>query len=62
MFSQVALKNHLPRHHLRGGDVTTIVDYHHGRPGQESGYSLEVFNALGETLAVTPSPNPKSSR
>ena len=52
MFSRVALKTHLPRHGLRRGDVATIVDYHRGRPDQEPGYSLEVFNALGETIAV----------
>ena len=32
--------------------MATIVDAHPGRPGQEPGYSLEVFNALGETLAL----------
>ena len=52
MFSKVALKANLPRHRLRRGDVATIVDYHRGRPDQEPGYSLEVFNALGETIAV----------
>jgi len=52
MFSRVALKANLPRHRLRRGDVATIVDYHRGQPGQEPGYSLEVFNALGETIAV----------
>jgi len=52
MFSRVALKTSLPRHPLRRGDVATIVDYHRGRPGQEPGYTLEVFNALGETIAV----------
>jgi len=52
MFSRVALKVNLPRHRLRRGDVATIVDYHRGRTGQEPGYTLEVFNALGETIAV----------
>ena len=52
MFSRVALKASLPRHRLRRGDVATIVDYHRGRPGQEPGYTLEVFTALGETIAV----------
>ena len=52
MFSRVALKTSLPRHRLRRGDIATIVDYHRGRPAQEPGYTLEVFNALGETIAV----------
>ena len=52
LFSRVALKTHLPEHRLRSGDVATVVEYHPGRPGQEPGYSLEVFNAVGETVAV----------
>jgi hypothetical protein len=52
MFSRVALKTDVPEHDLRRGDVATIVEYHQGRPGQEPGYSLEVFNAVGETVAV----------
>ena len=52
MFSRVALKTDVPENGLRRGDVATIVEYHQGRPGQEPGYSLEVFNAVGETVAV----------
>lgn len=52
LFTRVALKNDLPAQRLRRGDVATIVERHGGRPGQERGYSLEVFNAVGETLAV----------
>jgi len=28
------------------------VEAHAGRPESETGYSLEIFNAVGETLAV----------
>lgn len=52
MFSRVALKTDVSENGLRRGDVATIVEYHQGRPGQEPGYSLEVFNAVGETVAV----------
>ena len=52
LFTKVALKVDLAAHKLRRGDVATVVEAHPGRPGQEPGYSLEVFNALGETLAV----------
>lgn len=52
LFSRVALKTDLPAHGLRSGDVATVVEYHPARPGQEPGYSLEVFNAVGETVAV----------
>ena len=52
LFTKVALKVDLPSHRLRRGDVATIVEAHAGRNAQEPGYSLEVFNALGETLTV----------
>jgi hypothetical protein len=52
MFSRVALKTDVPENGLRRGDVATIVEHHQGRPGQEPGYSLEVFNAVGESVAV----------
>jgi hypothetical protein len=52
LFTRVALKADLPEHGLRRGDVATVVESHSGRRGQEPGYSLEVFNAVGETVAV----------
>jgi hypothetical protein len=52
LFIRVALTEDLPDKHLRRGDVATIVESHPGRPGQEPGYSLEVFNAVGDTVAV----------
>ena len=52
MFSRVVLKTDVPEHGLRRGDLATIVEFHPGVPGQEPGYSLEVFNAVGDTVAV----------
>jgi hypothetical protein len=52
MFSRVVLKTDVPENGLRRGDLATIVDFHPGVPGQEPGYSLEVFNAVGDTVAV----------
>ena len=52
MFSRVVLKTDISEHGLRRGDLATIVDFHPGVPGQEPGYSLEVFNAVGDTVAV----------
>ena len=51
LFEQVTLTRDIPDKNLKEGDVATIVDHHPG-PGGEDGYSLEVFNALGETIAV----------
>ena len=36
---------------LKKGDVATVVDHHPVSNGEE-GYSLELFNALGDTIAV----------
>ena len=32
--------------------MATIVEYYEGSSGQEPGYELEVFNAVGDTFAV----------
>ena len=52
LYSRVSLKANVPKHRLRRGDVATVVEYHPGRADQEPGYTLEVFNALGETVDV----------
>lgn len=51
LFSRVALREDFPNHKLKRGDVATVVEHHPVRTG-EDGYSLEVFNAIGETIAV----------
>lgn len=51
LFTRVALKENMPQYNLCEGDVATIVEYHPVKNG-EDGYSLEVFNAIGETIAV----------
>jgi hypothetical protein len=51
LFQRVALAQDLPEENLKCGDVATIVEYHLMLTG-EDGYSLEIFNALGETIAV----------
>lgn len=50
LFKRVALSEDLPQYNLRRGDVATVVDYHSAP--DEDGYSLEVFNAVGDTIAV----------
>ncbi|MDI6793315.1 MAG: DUF4926 domain-containing protein [bacterium] len=52
LFTRVVLREDLPEYQLYRGDVATIVDQHEGGEGEETGYSLEVFNAVGETIAV----------
>ncbi|MEA3443395.1 MAG: DUF4926 domain-containing protein [Bacteroidota bacterium] len=51
LFKEVTLLRDIPEKKLKKGDVATIVE-HHPSNISEDGYSLEVFNALGETIAV----------
>ena len=55
LYIDVALTCDLPEHRLRRGDIVKLVDHHVARDGTE-GYSIEVFNAVGETIAVTSVP------
>lgn len=52
LFQQVALSKDIPEKRLRRGDLATVVDHHPARDG-EPGYSIEVFNAVGDTIVVT---------
>src|SRR5207244_99364 len=49
LYSRVALAEDFPPENLRRGDIATIVEYYEGAAGQEPGYELEVFNAVGDT-------------
>ena len=52
LFTRVSWAKDFPEQSLHRGDLATIVAIHGGGPPQETGYSLEVFNAVGETIAV----------
>jgi hypothetical protein len=58
LFSEVALARDLPDQGLCRGDVTTVVEKLPATKasGGEEGYVLEVFNAVGETVAVVTVP------
>ncbi len=51
LFGEVILRQDIPKKGLKQGDVATVVERHE-TPGAEDGYSLEVFNAVGDTIAV----------
>jgi hypothetical protein len=57
LYTDAALARDIPEHALRRGDMVKIVD-HRRSPNGEDGYSIEVFNALGDTIAVTAAPEP----
>lgn len=52
LYQEVALTRDLPEHRLRTGDIATLVDLVSHPGGGEEGGVLEVFNAVGESLAV----------
>ena len=55
LYTDVAPARDLPELRLRRGDLVKLVD-HHLAPDGEEGYSIEVFNAVGETIAVSSVP------
>lgn len=54
LYQRVALTRDLPEHNLYKGDVAVVVEHLPATDASngEEGYVLEVFNAVGETIAV----------
>ncbi|WP_026098247.1 DUF4926 domain-containing protein [Kamptonema formosum] len=55
LYSDVILLCDLPEEGLFAGDVGTVVEQHHVE-GLETGYSVEFFDMLGNTVAVVTLP------
>lgn len=52
LYQYVALSRDVPEHQLKQGDVALLIDYiAHPNDGEE-GCVLEVFNAVGDSIAV----------
>jgi hypothetical protein len=56
LFTEVALRRDLPDKRLRAGDVGTVVEFLPHPSGGPRGVMLEIFNAVGESLAVVTIP------
>jgi Domain of unknown function (DUF4926) len=54
LYQRVALTRDHPQHNLREGDVAVVVEHLPRTPETkgEDGHALEVYNAVGETIAV----------
>lgn len=52
LYKEVALTLDLPEHQLKAGDIATLVDLVPHPTSEEDGCVLEVFNAVGESIAV----------
>lgn len=51
LYSDVILLCNLPEEELYAGDIGTVVEQHQVE-GLETGYSVEFFDLLGNTVAV----------
>ena len=55
LYTDAVLRCDVPEHRLKRGDIVKLVDRHVAPDGTD-GYSIEVFNAVGDTIAVTAVP------
>jgi hypothetical protein len=56
LYQRVALRRDLDEHRLKAGDVAVLIDRVPHPSGGEGGVVLEVFNALGASIAVVTAP------
>jgi hypothetical protein len=56
LYTQVVLKRDIPEANLQWGDIATYIDLVEHPLAGEAGAVLEVFNALGESIAVVTVP------
>jgi len=52
LYAEVTLTRDVPAHNLQRGDIATVIDYVPHSEGGEEGCILEVFNVLGDSIAV----------
>jgi hypothetical protein len=56
LYQEVSLTRDIPGTSLKAGDVAMLIDRVTHPAGGEDGAILEVFNAVGETIAVVTVP------
>lgn len=56
LYQEIALNRDFPEYNLHQGDVATLIDYVPHPANGEEGAILEVFNALGTSIAVVTVP------
>jgi hypothetical protein len=52
LYQEVALTRDLPEYGLRAGDIAVLVDFVPHPSNGEEGCVLEIFNAIGESIAT----------
>lgn len=55
LYKDAVLTCDVPEYRLKRGDIVKLVDRHVAPDGTE-GYSIEVFNAIGDTIVITAVP------
>jgi hypothetical protein len=55
LYTEVILVRDVPEERVRAGDVGVVVERHE-IAGRETGYSVEFFNMVGNTVAVATVP------
>ena len=56
LYSEVALTQNIAEYNLKIGDIATLLDFIPHPQGGEEGCVLEIFNAVGESIAVVTVP------
>lgn len=56
LYEEVALTRNMPEENLKQDDVAVVVEYVPHPAGGEEGAILEIFNAVGESVAVASVP------
>jgi hypothetical protein len=56
LYQEIALNRGFPENNLYRGDIATLIDYVPHPTESEEGAVLEIFNALGESVAVVTVP------
>ncbi len=56
LYQRVILKRDIPKENLKAGDLAWLTDYVAHPGGGEEGAVLEVFNILGDSIAVVTVP------
>ncbi len=52
LYQEISLTRNLPKYQLKACDIATLIDFVPHPTGGEDGCILEVFNAVGESIAV----------
>lgn len=57
LYQEVALTRDIPTEQLKQDDIAVLIDYVPHPAGGEEGAVLEIFNAIGESIAVVTVPS-----